>query len=115
MRLDLPASAAAWGSEAFAVTLSQELAALGPHALPLQQGLSRTSHVTDAPIQVRVIAAREAEGWIRVRIGVFFAGVIGGCSCADDPTPVQAQTEYCELGLTIDRHTGQTQVSPLED
>jgi len=43
------------------------------------------------------------EGGIQVRLGVFFSGVITGCSCADDLTPIKPQDEYGELHLVIDR------------
>jgi hypothetical protein len=51
-----------------------------------------------------MVIASEADGdRIRVRVGVFFSGIVAGCSCADDPTPVEAQNEYCELLVDIDR------------
>ena len=59
-----------------------------------------------------VIGASEEAGLIRARVGVFFHGVIAGCSCADDPTPVEPQQEYCELELAIDRSTGAVTISP---
>jgi hypothetical protein len=58
-----------------------------------------------------VLGARGEAGAIRARIGVFFHGIIAGCSCADDPTPLEPQQEYCELELTIDRHTGAVTIS----
>ena len=38
------------------------------------------------------------------------SGIIAGCSCADDPTPVDTTTEYCELQLEIDRESAETRV-----
>lgn len=103
MTLRLPLSLAAWGSPAFAATLKQELEAQDAGCLPLQQGLSTGSAVLDNGFSVMVLGAEATPEAIRVRLGVFFSGIVAGCSCADDPTPVEAQNEYCELVLTIDR------------
>ncbi|MEZ5541890.1 MAG: hypothetical protein R3F42_07590 [Pseudomonadota bacterium] len=43
---------------------------------------------------------------IHARAGLFYTGIIAGCSCADDPTPVEEQAEYCVVDITIDRLTG---------
>lgn len=101
----LPASLRAWGTAEFPATLKCELAG---HAdeLPLQQALAGTSAVADEAVTVVLLAAQADETTIHVKTGIFFAGILAGCSCADDPTPVEAQTEYCELQLTIDRATG---------
>jgi hypothetical protein len=108
----LPKSLAAWGTPAFEDVLKQELEALDSTQLSLQQGLTTTSHATDQPIQVMVLGASEVDGRIRVRVGVFFSGIIAGCSCADDPTPVEAQQEYCELEVDIDQASGATTFVP---
>jgi hypothetical protein len=52
-----------------------------------------------------ILGASESDGHIRARTGVFFSGIDAGCSCADDPTPVEAQQEYCELEVDIDQAT----------
>jgi hypothetical protein len=46
---------------------------------------------------------------------VFFSGILSGCSCADDPTPVEAQAEYCELAIAIDTASGEADVTVLAD
>jgi hypothetical protein len=48
-------------------------------------------------------------------VGVFFSGIITGCSCADDPTPVETQNEYCELLFAIDKATAETTITLLAD
>ena len=105
----LPDSVRDWGTAEFAATLKRELAG---HAdeLPLQQALSGTSAVADEAITVVLLAARADAARIEARVGIFFAGILAGCSCADDPTPVEPQTEYCELLLEIDRVSGATAV-----
>ena len=40
----------------------------------------------------------------------FDTSLIAGCSCADDPTPVEPQPEYCEVELQIEKATGLTAI-----
>lgn len=102
--IHLPDSLDAWGSTRFEAVLKQELAG---HAadLPLQAALSFGSAVLDAPIGVMLLGATEEADCIEARVGIFFAGIVAGCNCADDPTPVEPQHEYCELLLVIDKAT----------
>jgi hypothetical protein len=110
--LHLSAALAAWNTPAFKDVLKRELEAAGPAALPLQQCLSVSSYALDDGCTVMVIGAGEEASAIRARVGVFFHGIIAGCSCADDPTPLEPQQEYCELEIAIDRSTGATTISP---
>ncbi len=111
----LARSLAAWNSSCFKEVLKEELEQLGPAQLPLQQGVSATSVALDDGFGVTVISAREEPGCIRAKVGVFFSGIVAGCSCADDPTPVEPQPEYCEVLLTIDRSTAATSVALVDD
>jgi len=95
----------AWGTPDFEAILKQEIAQLGSDLLPLQQGLSTGNYVTDSPITVAINRISEMENIIRVKAGIFYQGVIGGCSCADDPTPTGETNEYCEVQLDIDKTT----------
>ena len=52
----------------------------------------------------------ETDALIRVGAGIFYQGVLGGCSCADDPTPASDINEYCEVQLVIDKTTAETSV-----
>ncbi|MEW6512740.1 MAG: hypothetical protein AB1443_01925 [Pseudomonadota bacterium] len=108
--MHLPYSVCAWGTADFGTVLKRELAT---HAdkLPLQQALTGTSAVANEAITVVLLDARADTTSIHAKVGVFFAGILAGCSCADDPTPVEPQTEYCELQLTIDRATGDATLS----
>ena len=101
----------AWGTPDFAVILKQEIAQLGTDRLPLQQGLSIGNYVADEPITVAINSIAEMEGIIRATAGIFFKGVIGGCSCTDDPTPASDINEYCEVQLDIDRFTAATTIA----
>lgn len=112
--LQLKRSLAAWGTTSFDAVLKDEIEGLDCAALPLQQGLERSSYVTDSGFSVTVLSAADEPDLIRARIGVFYTGVVAGCSCADDPTPVEGQTEYCELQLDIEKATAGTNITLLD-
>ena len=101
----------AWGTANFQTVLKQEIAQLGADHLPLQQGLSGGNYVTDDPIMVAINSVTETEKVIRVTAGIFYQGVMGGCSCADDPTPTSESNEYCVVQLDIDKKTAVTAVA----
>jgi hypothetical protein len=114
----LTRSSAAWDGPAFRATLIGELQALGPehpalHPI-LQAALTRTSAVADSPLAVHLLGSHAHGGQIQARVGIFFAGIIAGCSCADDPSPVDGITEHCELQVTIDRATGRARFAPAD-
>ncbi|MCW8958822.1 MAG: hypothetical protein OQL05_01960 [Gammaproteobacteria bacterium] len=103
----------AWGAPEFNATFKKEVEALPPEQLPLQQGLSLSSSISDEPFRVMVISTGESEGRLQVKAGVFYSGIIAGCSCSDDPTPQDVQAEYCDLAFSIDPQSGETAVTLL--
>jgi hypothetical protein len=109
--IKLPESLSAWATPQFNAVLKRELEALPVEQLPLQQGLTVGSYVLDERPSVMIFAVTEGGDLIRARIGVLYSGIIAGCSCADDPTPVAAVNEYCELWLTLDKLTGEGEVA----
>jgi len=111
----LPLSLSDWNTPEFGQTLKQELEQLDPNALPLQEALALSSHVTDEKISVRVIRVADDGDRILAKIGVFYSGIIAGCSCADDPTPIEPQNEYCEMLLSIDKLSAETSVELQTD
>jgi hypothetical protein len=50
-----------------------------------------------------------------VKAGIFYSGVVTGCSCADDPTPVNEESEYCVVQLDINKQTGETAIALLAE
>jgi hypothetical protein len=98
-----------WGTPQFKAVLAQELARAADQ-LPLQQGLSSGNYVSADPVSVMITSVAEIGAVIRVRAGIFYQGVLGGCSCADDPSPASDSHEYCEVQLEIDRTTAATAV-----
>jgi hypothetical protein len=112
LRLDKALSA--WGTPDFRTLLTHEIENLGVDHLPLQQGLVHSNHVIDTPICVIINSVSELENVIRIRAGIFYQGVIAGCSCADDPTPVNENQEYCEISLEIDKATAAVVITLVE-
>ncbi len=112
--LKLEKSLAAWGTAGFEPALKQELA---EHAgeLPLQQALTQSSSVAEAPLTVLLHSAAEQGNVIRVRAGIFYEGLLGGCACANDPTPESPYTEYCELLLELDKESAAAKVMLLKE
>lgn len=68
--------------------------------------MSASSYALDDKVTAVLVSADAEAGRIRTRVGLFYFGVIAGCSCADDPTPVEPQNEYCEILVDIDRADG---------
>ena len=104
-----------WGDNNFNDTLKSEIEQLDATQLPLQASLSQSSYMSDEPFRMMVISAMDTGSHIQVRAGIFYTGVIAGCNCADDPTPVDTQTEYCEVMLDIDKENGETTVTLADD
>jgi len=113
--LQLSQSLAAWNTPQFAAVLKAEIERLDGDLLPLQQGLSRSSYAITTGFQVLVLDVCTRAESISVRAGISYQGIIAGCSCADDPTPVDTLPEYCEVQLEIDMRTASTTVTLLED
>jgi len=107
-------SAQAWGKPEFSAVLKEEIERLDPDLLPLQKGLSKTSYIAGGPKDVVFISAKDSTDKIDVRVGIFYAGINAGSCCADDPTPVEEETEYCEVQLAINKKTAETEVVLLD-
>ena len=105
----------AWGASNFEDVLKREVEQIKADALPLQQGLSLSSYVTDSPHKAVIVNVSEEADFIRVKAGLFYSGIIAGCSCADDPTPISEQTEYCEVLFAINKKTAEAKVILLRE
>jgi hypothetical protein len=103
----------AWGASDFESVLKREIAQ-NVSLLPLQQGLSVGNYVSDAPVTVAINSIVETKESIRIKAGIFYQSVIGGCSCADDPTPVSEINEYCLVQLDIDKTSAATSITLAE-
>ncbi len=104
-----------WGHPEFRSVLKGELALLQPDQLLLQQGLSSSSYVSESDFSMMIINEVEQAASIVVKAGVFYTGIISGCSCADDPTPIDEVNEYCEIQLVINKATAETEISLVKN
>ncbi len=105
----------AWGTPNFRDILKKEIEKMGADELPLQQGLSTGSYALDSKLNAMIIGVSEGADFIYVKAGIFYSGVIAGCSCADDPTPVNEESEYCVVQFDISKITAETTVALLAE
>jgi len=105
----------AWGTPDFKDILKKEIERMDAGQFPLQQGLSTGSYALDGRFNVMIIGVSEETGLIRVKAGIFYSGIIAGCSCADDPTPVNEESEYCVVQLDINKQTADTTIALLAE
>lgn len=94
--------------------LKAEIQRLDVRLLPFQEGLVQSSHAVVDRFSARIIAVESKAGRLVVKAGLFYSGIIAGCSCADDPTPVDEIAEYCEVEFSIDATTGEATVQLVE-
>ena len=90
-----------------------EIEQLDVACLPLQQGLSHSSYASGEDIGIVITHAAEVSGTLQVRAGIFYSGIIAGCSCADDPGPTDTCLEYCEIQIDINMQTAAAVISLL--
>jgi hypothetical protein len=95
-------SVRAWNTDAFAGVLKADILELGGAVLPLHEAAT-TGCVDEGDIGITVLGSADNATEIHVNIGVFFAEIIAGCSCGDEPSTSNA---YCELLVSIDKATG---------
>ncbi len=108
--MQLTASLDAWGTTAFETTLKHELEQMDVSLLPLQQALTQSSYTSGEKRSVRLIRVTDDVDAIHVKTGIFYTGIIPGCSCADDPTPMSEINEYCEVQFDIDKKSAETAI-----
>lgn len=105
----------AWGSAGFENIVKKEIQQLDARLLPLQQGLSLSSYVSHRDHNAVILKVTDDTDIIRIRAGIFYSGIIAGCSCADDPGPQDEQNEYCEIAFEINKKTAETSINLLSD
>lgn len=100
---------ASWHSPRRESVLQRELEQLDPGLLPLREAMARGNQIAAEPVRVLVLSTADEADAYRARVGLLFASLIGGCQCADDPSPLEALPEYAELEIRIDRRSGVVQ------
>jgi len=104
-----------FGTDEFTKLIKAEIQDIDPALLPLQQGLSLSSYVGKSPFSAVILNLTEEISHIKIKAGIFYTGIIAGCSCSDDPSPIDEQNEYCNLQFHIDKKTYETTVSLIND
>ena len=109
----LPNTTKSWGVLSFKAVFKAEVELLDSQLLPLQQALMQGSYVSESKFSAMVLGFSEEAGIIFARAGIFYTSIIAGCNCADDPSPVDEQSEYCELQFEINKVTTEATVKLL--
>jgi len=104
-------SVRAWNSAVFADVLKADILGLGAGVLPLQQAAAGGS-IDESDVEITLLGSSDSATEIHANIGVFFAEIIAGCSCGDEPS---ASTAYCELRVSIDKADGQARFEVMHD
>lgn len=101
------------GKDGFLRSLKADLADWVAHGrVPLEQATTQGGLVDPASTSVTVIGVTEEAVAIKVRFGVFFEEVVGGCSCGDEPHRVNG---YGELIAVVDRRGDEVRFEPISD
>lgn len=66
----------AWGSTDFSGILKREIERMDAQQLPLQQGLVTGSVAISDTLSATILSAAEEAGFIRVKAGIFYSGII---------------------------------------
>ena len=101
----------AWPGDAFNATLKAEIENLPLNLLPLDKATTRGGYVGEDKISCTILNTREQADFIHIKTAIFFTEILICCGCGDDPVPENA---YCELGVTLNRQTGNAQFEILE-
>ena len=104
-----------FGTPDFKRIVKKDIQNIDPTLLPLQQGLSLSSYVGPSAFSAIILKVTEEANTVRIKAGIFYTGIIAGCSCSDAPSPTDEQTEYCELQFNINKKTAVTTVKVLSD
>ena len=105
---------ASFGLPNFNQVAKNEISQINKALLPLQKGLSLSSNLGPSPISVVILNSVEETNQIIIKTGIFYTGIIAGCSCSDDPSPTDEQNEYCEILFSIDKENAETKVKLLD-
>lgn len=100
--------------ERFEQELLEALMELGVDGLNLQTALRHGSYALADTLQLSILSRSCEEHGIELRVSAFFDSVIAGCSCADDPTPLDTVSEHCVLNVTLDKQRHDLRVEVVD-
>ena len=66
-------------------TLVRALERLPHGTLPLHEACTQGGMVDDSGLSISVLRHAISDTHVTLRLGVFFADIVGGCDCPDDP------------------------------
>ena len=112
MAIKLPDSLRDWDNGEFSSSFKREIQGLPPGTLPLQSRGMQNGLVDDSDLSLILLQTMETEEMFKVRTGVFFSEVIGGCSCGDEPA---AENAYCEIWVCIHKTTAEASILLAEN
>jgi hypothetical protein len=92
--------------------LVRGLRTLPPGSLPLEAACTQGGIVDDRDAAFTVLGIDATPRWVTARVGIFFKELVGGCNCHDDPIESHA---YGVFQVEVDRTTGVTTISPVDD
>ncbi len=108
----LPNSLRDWQTDAFEPSLKAEIERFRRDVLPLNEVIEADNRVDDSDLGMTFIRATDDEHFIKALVGIYFAEIISCCSCSGG-SPVEEA--YCEMHVTIDKSTGETEFRVGED
>ena len=80
--------------------------------LPLQARGMQNGLVDDADLSLTILQCLETREGLKIKAGVFFSEIIGGCSCGDEPA---AENAYCEIWVCIQKKTAEASIILAEN
>lgn len=112
MAIKLSDSLRAWDTAEFNHSFKREIQGLPSGTLPLQARGMQNGLVDDSDLSLTILQSVEAKEVLKIKAGVFFSEVIGGCSCGDEPA---AENAYCEIWVCIHKNTAETSIFLAEN
>lgn len=100
-------------TEQFKQVFIEEIMSLNLDQLPLQKALRMGSFAINDNLQIMINRISEQNNNLIINTSIFFSSIIAGCNCADDPSPIELNTEYCEMQFSINKSNAQTEIDIL--
>jgi len=114
-QLDVSPVLRAWGGPGFGIELKKLLESLSAQQLRLQEGLTQGSHALDDDIEAVVLSSCDAGDSITASVSMFYTAIIAGCSCADDPTPLDKVAEHCVMLVALHKQRHELTIELVDE
>jgi len=100
-----------WETDDFPDALLRDLQGLQPDALLLHKVGDWGGPRDSDSFTITILKITDDRQQVHVRVSVFFTEIIAGCSCGDEPTPING---YCELLMSINKSTAETHIEIVQ-